>query len=168
MNKKRHLSRQGFTIVELLIVIVVIAILAAISIVGYNGIQVRARDSIRAQDIAQIQKYALMYNVTEGGLPKTQIYGEDDAAGFDTSSGGGWMTFLTDSNPSLTPPVDPINDTTTNPTLSGYTYFYYCYDPDTDGWSPIGTSDVARFGYRSEQTGQIVLFDSVIDTCQTS
>jgi len=36
-------TTSGFTIVELLIVIVVIAILAAISIVAYNGIQERSR-----------------------------------------------------------------------------------------------------------------------------
>ena len=35
--------RQGFTIVELLIVIVVIGVLAAITVVAYNGIQDRAR-----------------------------------------------------------------------------------------------------------------------------
>lgn len=40
---KRNMS--GFTIVELLIVIVVVAILAAISIVAYNGIQVRSKYS---------------------------------------------------------------------------------------------------------------------------
>ena len=38
-------KQQGFTIVELLIVIVVIGILAAISIVSYNGIQQRARNA---------------------------------------------------------------------------------------------------------------------------
>lgn len=39
-----YTKKYGFTIVELLIVIVVIAILATIAIVGYNGIQNRARD----------------------------------------------------------------------------------------------------------------------------
>lgn len=39
--------QKGFTIVELLIVIVVIALLATISIVAYNGVQGRARDSKR-------------------------------------------------------------------------------------------------------------------------
>ena len=34
--------RQGFTIVELLVVIVVIGVLAAITIVAYNGMQARA------------------------------------------------------------------------------------------------------------------------------
>lgn len=36
---------QGFTIVELLIVIVVIAILAAITFVGYTGIQNRSKNA---------------------------------------------------------------------------------------------------------------------------
>jgi len=49
-------SSKGFTIVELLIVVVVIAILAAITIVSYNGIQAQARDSKVAADFSQLQK----------------------------------------------------------------------------------------------------------------
>ncbi len=42
-----HKTKSGFTIVELLIVIVVIAILAAISVVAYTGIQQRASNTVR-------------------------------------------------------------------------------------------------------------------------
>jgi type IV pilus assembly protein PilA len=46
---------RGFTIVELLIVIVVIAILAAITIVAYNGIQQRARNTSAQESASQLQ-----------------------------------------------------------------------------------------------------------------
>ena len=62
-------KRKGFTIVELLIVIVVIAILAAITIVAYNGIQQRGRDVQRKSDIATIQKALEMYHIDNGGYP---------------------------------------------------------------------------------------------------
>lgn len=48
--------RSGFTIVELLIIIVVIAILAAISVIAYNGIQERARTSSNQHELAQIER----------------------------------------------------------------------------------------------------------------
>ena len=49
MHKRNHL--QAFTIVELLIVIVVIAILASISIVSYTGIQGRAAATVLQSDL---------------------------------------------------------------------------------------------------------------------
>ena len=54
----------GFTIVELLIVVVVIAILAAITIVAYNGVQNRAKLSIAQSDLAAIQKQFEVYKTT--------------------------------------------------------------------------------------------------------
>lgn len=54
-------NTQGFTIVELLIVIVVIAILAAITIVSYNGITARANTSAAAASASTVQKKAELY-----------------------------------------------------------------------------------------------------------
>lgn len=58
-------QRKGFTIVELLIVIVVIAILAAISIVAYTGIQNRASDSAVKSDLVAIAKQYALYRVDD-------------------------------------------------------------------------------------------------------
>lgn len=51
--KKR--GQAGFTIVELLIVIVVIGILAALVVTTYGGIQAKARDSERQADLQALQ-----------------------------------------------------------------------------------------------------------------
>jgi len=63
---KRHeagLTVRGFTIVELLIVVVVIAILATIMIVSYNGITSQARESARKSDIAAWKKQSEIYKI---------------------------------------------------------------------------------------------------------
>lgn len=65
MGKKQ----TGFTIVELLIVIVVIAILAAITIVAYNGIQNRANDTSIQSDLKNIAQKLEMFKVDNGYYP---------------------------------------------------------------------------------------------------
>ena len=62
-------KKNGFTIVELLIVIVVIGILAAISIVAYNGIQSRARQSIIESDLNAIAKKLAMFEIDHSRYP---------------------------------------------------------------------------------------------------
>ncbi len=60
---------KGFTIVELLITIVVIGILAAITIVAYNGIQNRAYDASVQSDLNNIAKKIRLYEVENGAYP---------------------------------------------------------------------------------------------------
>lgn len=60
---------SGFTIVELLVVIVVIAILAAISIVSYSGIQQRAAASAIASDLKTNMTRIHLYQSDNGKLP---------------------------------------------------------------------------------------------------
>lgn len=62
-------NTRGFTIVELLIVIVVIGILAAITIVAFNGIQDRAKFTQKRTDLASINKALRMYYADVGSYP---------------------------------------------------------------------------------------------------
>jgi prepilin-type N-terminal cleavage/methylation domain-containing protein len=59
--KSNSQAKSGFTIVELLIVVVVIAILAAITIVSYNGITSRANASSAQATAASLQKKVELY-----------------------------------------------------------------------------------------------------------
>jgi type II secretion system protein G len=66
----------GFTIVELLIVIVVIGILAAITVVAYNGIRHRSNIAKSQSDLKSMQKLLELYRVDNGNYPNTYVAGE--------------------------------------------------------------------------------------------
>lgn len=68
-NIKTVRRDSGFTIVELLIVIVVIGILAAITIVAYNGIQSQAKATSAKASAGILQKKLEAYNADPGGYP---------------------------------------------------------------------------------------------------
>lgn len=70
-NIKKMKDEKGFTLVELLIVIVVIAILAAIVIVAYNGIQNRAKTTKAQTNANAVQKIAEAYNADNNVYPGT-------------------------------------------------------------------------------------------------
>lgn len=60
-------KQVGFTIVELLIVVVVIAILAAVTIVAYNGIRNRAEEVRVQSGLSDAQKLVALYAVEHDG-----------------------------------------------------------------------------------------------------
>ena len=99
MSFKNNLGKsQGFTIVELLIVVVVIAILAAITIVSYNGITARANTSSAESTAAMLIKKSEAYNaeptttgypaslsVLTSASPSTSYYVDTSAATLDAT-----------------------------------------------------------------------------------
>lgn len=60
---------RGFTIVELLIVIVVIGILAAITIVSFRGIQTRAENAVRLSEVKVWEQAIALYQTSTGKFP---------------------------------------------------------------------------------------------------
>lgn len=82
-NSHRDLlsPRRGFTIVELLVVVVIIGILAAITIVAYNGIQKRAQTAAVSASLNQASKKVGLYQVDNGAYPSSLA-----AAGVSDSS----------------------------------------------------------------------------------
>jgi prepilin-type N-terminal cleavage/methylation domain-containing protein len=64
-------QKTGFTIVELLIVIVVIAILATLTIVAFNSVQQRARESSVKTALSQAKRKLETYKVDNGTYPLT-------------------------------------------------------------------------------------------------
>lgn len=99
-------TRRGFTIVELVIVMVIMAILLGLGIVSFNRSQANARDSERDADAATIARgletrykegnprlSTSAYNVTAGSYPGTVemthiIGGNVSSYGLTTVSGG--------------------------------------------------------------------------------
>jgi prepilin-type N-terminal cleavage/methylation domain-containing protein len=63
--------KRGFTIVEMLLVIVVIAVLAAITVIAYNGLQTRAKSSVVRADLENMQKVIEAYRTLNGNYPNT-------------------------------------------------------------------------------------------------
>ena len=64
-NNIKSSSERGFTIVELLIVIVVIGILAAITIVSFNGVTAKANATSAKAAASSVLKKAEAYNASE-------------------------------------------------------------------------------------------------------
>ena len=117
--------RAGFTIVELLIVIVVIAILAALSIVAYTGIQNRALASALKSDLrngatqlglikAEDDTYPASGSTLQKSPDTSFVYARTSSGGYclsATSSRSATLQFyITSDNPTPSEGVCPIED----------------------------------------------------------
>lgn len=126
-------AQRGFTIIELLIVIVVIGILAAITIVAYNGLQGRARDTIRKSDLESVSQALNLYNIDNASW-----VGTGSGCGYN-GDGSGWFSHVNGTSYPKSVSnclkeagyikkdiTDPTGGTTSSPTV-GFSYMkYHC------------------------------------------
>lgn len=137
-SQQKH---TGFTIVELLIVIVVIGILAAITIVAYNGIQKKAQGSVASSALSQAAKSLSLYHVDNSLYPATLsaagISGTDKVSYqySQTGSGTGYCVTATSGNVSY-----KITETT-QPTAGA------CPGDNQDGFVATSCLSILNAGY---------------------
>ncbi len=93
MNIKQ---KQGFTLIEILIVVAIIAILASVVLVGLGPTQQAGRDARRISDLAEIQNGLELYYNKNGYYPYKGITTWLDFAGALKSGGTGITTVPND------------------------------------------------------------------------
>ena len=128
------MTKRGFSMLELLVVIFIIGVIASISVLSYNSIRSKSRDTTRISNISEIQSALERYRADEGFYPATITPGQ---ALIGPSSG---KTYLT-SIPSNPLPVDNANCANSNylyETSTDLSYYYltYCLANNTGGVSP--------------------------------
>jgi prepilin-type N-terminal cleavage/methylation domain-containing protein len=117
-------KNEGFTLVELLVVITIIAVMVAIGVVIYSQAQKTARKARRIADLKSIQKAVETYYSQNGAYPKTSdttpsVFSECTAAWATTKSNDAVVPGLV---PSFMPalPRDPQMRSSTGKSCYGY------------------------------------------------
>ncbi|MEO7904543.1 MAG: type II secretion system protein [Candidatus Saccharimonadales bacterium] len=145
-------TQSGFTIVELLIVIVVIGILAAITIVAFNGVQARAQLATTQQNLSNIKKAIELYHADKGEYPNSancvntpgEANYEFNWCGWDQGQGDSFI-------PGLVPDYIPVIPTLPRSLPSRDSYLYQSGKPDGSGEG--GTDQYQLIRYRAPALG---------------
>ena len=115
--KKSWLSSQGFTMVELMIVIAIIAVLTTIGIGGYSSSIKRSRDTVRKSDIEAISQALTLYRMDWGRYPTKEEY---------IDQGGAAMTNNGKSFASYIPWKSLFDPSSRTLDMAGEPYVYFC------------------------------------------
>jgi len=121
-NKSVGWGSKGFTLIEMLIVIAVIAILAGIVLTGVSGFQASARDTRRVGDLRNAQNFLELYFNRCGYYPGTITGGSCNQSSPDFA---GLEAMMEAENFTSNFPNDPV---------ASKTYYYGVTGPDNLGY----------------------------------
>ena len=135
----QRFKKQGFTLVEVLIVISIIALLAGITITAIGPARKKGRDAQRVSDLANIRIALAIYKSVNGRYPISD-YGQSVgwAISKNISSGGSepirWTNLKGELAPYTSLPLDPLDKglpVTLGPWVTGN--YLYAYRSDSMG-----------------------------------
>lgn len=90
-------AQQGFTLIELMIVVAIIGILAAIAIPAYQNYMIRAQISEGLSLAGGVQTDVVQYYTEHGSWP-TQLVGPTPALGYTSRPSSKYVMFIDVSN----------------------------------------------------------------------
>lgn len=141
--KKRD---QGFTIVELLIVIVVIGILALLVITTYSGIQQKARNNQRTADLKAVQTQLEAYFSQNGHYPS-----------LENMNSGEWLDDNLKSldRQALVDPKNPTQSQTLVATPAANSYAYAVTESDGETSCEEDSTTCAAYTLTATYEGEV-------------
>lgn len=142
-------NNQGFTLLEMLVVMIIIGILAAIGLRTFSQSRVKSRDAKRKSDLEQIQRALDMYRTDHGHYPVNTEDGEllvwrDGSSQMSVFE---WGQAFKDPEQIQTIYMPQLPD---DP--SGMRYYYQAYQRDTteaNGYRAHESSDIVPSDYEA-------------------
>lgn len=157
----RKKASSGFTIVELIIVVVVIGILAAITIVSYNGIQQRARDVSLRNEMTRLRDHVEIYHSRHGNYPittpnpKANWHAADAQTDDNCTNGSSQADWIPDVEASL-PQSNPNTNTGVDDIKGCYIYVSDGTEYVISAWNMLSIPQTEAFyrrvGFRQFQS----------------
>ena len=134
-------NRRGFTLIELVVVVSILAILAGVMVPRVTHHMKSARDARRLADIKTVRTAIEQYYMDKGEYPAANT--NSSFGGWDVSNDGNFIEALKQEGYLDEKSVDPINDST-------YHFRYYVYNNGAYGC--VGDGRYYVLGIRNFET----------------